>query len=282
MKCKAHLFFLIGIFNFASCGKKTLVLQGAAGGVSIVSSGTLRVRVSSALYDTPEKFVVLKEKDFGGRSTDAVNYFQPMDISIDEEKLFYSKLKFEFEKPVAEDGCSVIFFRPYSYQKSNTSGFKLLPTDKGENCSGLEDVPPAKEGDPTTQKVVPVPSFCFGGPAKDLVKDFPRFDRLFSTKSQLVAVEGKVTKVESDLNPGVDNRYYVNDMQDISRNIDVPNLYVAGTMKDYIAWCDDVVGNTLVKVRIKIQDFNGQSPNPTADQFCSWTSNNNNCSRWPW
>ncbi len=259
---------------FSSCGRKTLSVEDALGGSSSVTSGTLKITVSSALVESsPEVFVLQGQESFSGTATSPeTSLDQEFNISIDEEILMFSKLKFEIEKTGDKNDCAVIYFKPYSYQKSSSTRFKPLSTGFDElNCSGFALVPDPPP-DPLPPPVpIPVPPGCFGGPAKDMVTGFPIFNEVFVTTKKLIK-EGKFTNQENNVDPRIDNRYYVNNLDVLNRDTTQPNLYVADTMDDYEAYCRDDFGNKLLSVKINISDFDGGDPNPDVDQYCTWSS----------
>lgn len=243
-----------------SCGRKTLVGEGEMGGTSSLTSGILKIKISSALILlNPEVYVVQGEKSFGGNSQDVGNH--EFNLSIDEGTLYHSRLKFEIEKIGDNNNCEVIFFRPYSYKKSVSPTFKPFETEI--NCSGFEPGPPPV---PTE-----IPKECFGGPAKDIVTQFPLYGSVFTT-GKILETKGVFTLNENNGDDKVGNRYYVNNLDVLLRGTNQDGLYVAGTMRDYFASCQDEFGNRLVGVKININDFDGSAPNPDVDQYCTWSS----------
>jgi hypothetical protein len=264
--------FISLLFLFLiSCGRKTLVGEGEMGGTSSLTSGILKIKISSALIELdPEAYVVQGEQSFGGTSQDDGNH--EFNLSIDEGTLYFSKLKFEIEKIGDNSDCEVITFRPYSYKKSVSPKFKPTELASEINCSGFEPVPEPLPDPPPPAKPIPVPKECYGGPAKDIVDTFPLFTSVFTTNNKL-QTEGEFTiEEDNDDDKKVGNRYYVNNLDVLNRGTDQAGLYVAGTMRDYFASCQDEFGNMLVGVQININDFDGSAPNPDVDEYCTWSS----------
>lgn len=255
--CPIFLLFLFLI----SCGRKTLISEGEMGGITYLSGGALKIKISSALVGAPDEYVLQEEKTFTGTSINDGNH--QLDLSMDEAVLHYSRLKFEIEKTGESNDCEVIFFAPYTYKKSSASAYKATLFGEELNCSGVEPGPP-----PVPKEI---PKECYGGPAKDIVPGFPLFGSIFTTQNKLEAL-GKFTNEENTKDPRIDNRYYVNNMLEVDRDTGQPMYYVANTMSDYSVYCRDAFGNKLVDVQININDFDGASPNPDVDQYCTWTS----------
>lgn len=247
MKCSRHFLFLFIIFFFASCGRKALVTSTDIGGLATEVKGTVLLKVSIAWEGTPDKFTDLQQFQVSGNSLDEGT--ASVQVSIPEEQLYYSLLKFEVEKPVLDEGCAVVVFRPYYYQKSIEPGFQ-----------------PDKNSDSTVDCSLKKDPACFGGPAKDLIEGFPLFDAQAKTDGKLSFVFKQSTHKASD-----GNRYAANDMID-----GVPGdtvSYVPGSIKDYTAYCEDIFGNELARINLQIKDDNGT--NPGTDHYCSWTSSGN-------
>jgi hypothetical protein len=261
--------FLMFLF-LISCGRNTLVVESEMGGTSSISSGTLKIKISSALVGPSDAvYVVQGERTFSGDSQDVGNH--SFDVFVDEEILMFSKLKFEIEKVGDKNDCAVVYFRPYQYKKSVAPKFKPTPTSEVLNCSGFALVPEPPP-DPLPAPVpIPVPPGCFGGPAKDIVPNFPLFSSLFTTENK-IEKEAKFTNEENNVDPYIGNRYYANNMEEVERGTAQDGLYIASSMRDYSAYCRDAFGNKLLEVQINISDFDGEDPNPDTDQYCTWLS----------
>ena len=248
MKCNKHFLFLFIIFFFASCGRKALVTSTNIGGLATEVKGTVLLKVSIAWEDTPGDFTLLGDFDASGSSSDLLSIDKS--IKIPEEQLYYSVLKFEVEKPALDEGCAVIKFRPYYYQKTDDPKFQPdLSSETTVDCSLGSD---------------PV---CFGGAAKDLIDGFPLFTYKFSTSDKIEVYFSQPTH-----NAGEGNRYAANYMEDGLPG-DRSVSYVHGSIKDYSAYCEDIFGNELARINLQIKDDNGTTPD--TDHYCSWTSSGN-------
>ena len=136
MKCSRHFLFLFIIFFFASCGRKALITTTDAGGIAALTNGTISLKVSLAWEGTPEKFEQIGTTCTASGNSMSYYLQDPLDppqstpcvVSIPEGRMFYSLIKFEVEKPVLDEGCAVVKFRPYYYRKSNSPA-EIAPTE---------------------------------------------------------------------------------------------------------------------------------------------------------
>lgn len=247
MKCNRYFLFLFIIFFFASCGRKALVTSTNIGGLATDVKGTVLLKVSIAWEDSSSDYTVLKKFETSGSSLSPKSEKQL--IIIPEEQLFYSVLKFEVEKPVLDEGCAVIKFRPYYYTKNNKdTEFRPDPnSDSTVDCSDGKN------------------AACFGGAAKDLIAGFPLFDAKFSTSGMIEVSFSQPTHYAGD-----GNRFAANDLFENGTPGDPSVRYVTGSVKDYSAYCEDIFGNVLARINLTISDDNGTNPN--TDHFCSWAS----------
>ncbi len=105
----------------------------------------------------------------------------------------------------------------------------------------------------------PVSLSCYGGVGREIDK-FPAFKGLSSTGPSIEFKSKDVVR-----NSGDGNRYVTN------ANIETVSTtykFVSGTAEHYTAFCDDIYGNTLAAIEIKIEDLDGDNPN--TDHYCSW------------
>lgn len=246
------LFFVL---FFSSCGRQAVVTTdgGSSGSPSVNQSGTISVKVSTAWEDANEKFEEIKPSNVTCVSTGTATSYDKNPVAlrcefeIPEEQLYYSRLRFEVEKPVLDEGCAVIRFIPYSYQISSVK-------DANADCTGT----------------LPSDLKCYSGPGVG-VAGFPENNYLTDTSKG--KIDFKFTNVTRTYKTG--NKYASNDILDSLVDIGAPG-YVQSSLIDYQAFCEDIFGNTLAKIEVKINDKNGV--NPDNDDFCDWRSLDlNNC-----
>ena len=310
---KLSKFFYFFILIFASCGRKTLILEDGATGITAVSTGTLSVKVSLAWVSTSDKYEVVQTCTKSGHSfsyetLDPIDDAYECNINIPESRLFYSRIKFEVEKPVLTEGCATIKFFPYYYRKSTAEAAEVpeeptKPTDPGP--APVKGDPPnedpnyatklaewtkaKKEFDDYPAKLAeykiklaiynalpPIAKIdCSGlktAPDKSCFGGVGREVPAFPTHDGFVSTNGKIT-FESPMAV-----YLSGDGNKFATNIDIPStnithIFIAGTQHHYRAYCEDIYGNYLVSMRLNIGDFDGSPPgSPDTDDYCTWSS----------
>ena len=331
MKCSRHFLFLFIIFFFASCGRKALITTsdtGGTGGVAALTSGTISLKVSLAWENTPTKFEQIGTTcTASGTST---SYYvpdpsappiepTPCSVNIPEGRLFYSLIKFEVEKPVLDEGCAVVKFRPYYYRKSNSAA-EIAPT---------EPTKPADPGPQPQEGTPPDPNYAtkladwntkktawdiyYGGIGvvgslakykKDLadynaLPDIAKVDCSGSTGTVdkacyggvgretpgfplyagFSSTEGKITFTSPQVTRLTNDGNRYISNLNNNRGTATLYKYMSNSMKDYMVYCDDIYGNTLAAIKLTISDNDGETP-PT-DHYCSWVSGSWACLKDP-
>lgn len=327
MKCSRHFLFLFIIFFFASCGRKALITTTDAGGISALAKGAISLKVSLAWEGTPTKFEQIGETCFEEGDSMKYEIVDPSNpplpksctISIPEGRLFYSLIKFEVEKPVLDEGCAVVKFRPYYYRKSNSPAAIApieppKPTDLGPEPQ--EGTPPdpnyaTKLADwKTLQAAWDIYNGGIGvvGSLAKYKKDLADYNALpdiakvdcsgstgtvdkacyggvgretpgFPLYAGFSSTVGKITFTSPQVTRLTNDGNRYISNFNNDRGTATLYKYMSDSMRDYMVSCDDIYGNTLAEIKLTISDNDGETP-PT-DHYCSWVSGSWACLKDP-
>lgn len=119
----------------------------------------------------------------------------------------------------------------------------------------------------------PVNLMCYGGLGREVDK-FPTFKGLVSTAPSIQFTSKDVVRATGDGNRYVSNLNIEAAQGEINKFLKVMVNGKIRDFQDYIAYCDDIFGNTLAAMKITIGDINGD--NPLYDHYCSWESSGQN------
>lgn len=186
-------------------------------------------------------------------------------VVVPEGRLYFSSIKFSYSWMTNK--CKLLTFSPYFYLMSLSPVF----------------VPPGAT-DPVDCSKLPTPADCYGGAARWLVPDFPKYIGLVHFPNEFI-IPGPQSQ-ELNLPSGYSNkwgsnRHSVNDITLGGGNVassytaadlgGVGDAYVANSYVNYDFSCrDDWYDPATYSIRLYIRDEDSAAGNPVINDFRTW------------
>lgn len=181
-------------------------------------------------------------------------------VVVPEGRLYYSDLKIAYSW--MPQSCRLMTFQPYYYQASNSAAYVKPGADSAVDCSGI------------------LTADCFGGPAKELVTNFPKKVALIylPDETTLSVPQQNSVKITSAFeNDWRSNRHTVNDLPTAKQSSSYNSTtlggggdeYVADTFVNYSFSCQDEWADPITyKINLNIRDEDTSASG--LDDFLTW------------